>query len=308
MYKMDGDACCLLKHVHDLCASITANLRSLSTVTCVEDAVASVRYATQQDAWNVVTRHKEAGFWTQSVVMATGAHPKSLNVHEAYAHVRVIPLEQTFKGASAIQQHVTAEDVVGVFGNSHSGMVVLRNLLEMAHGPRQVFSFAKAPPKYAVYKGDWILHDNTGLKGASATWARSVYENADAEPRLAKILLDASNGAAFADAMAQCTKVVYAVGYEPNPLPVIWVDDEKIAAVRILYDDRGTGQLYVLPPPPPPNSEEGGESASGTKLFLKGAFGIGIAFPQRVIDRFGNEEYAVGLYKFLNFLKRNTIS
>jgi hypothetical protein len=41
----------------------------------------------------------------------------------------------------------------------------------------------------------------------------------------------------------------------------------------------------------------------GRSSDIPGLFGAGIAFPERVVDPHGNEEYAVGFWKFMKFLK-----
>lgn len=37
---------------------------------------------------------------------------------------------------------------------------------------------------------------------------------------------------------------------------------------------------------------------------VQGLFGAGIAFPEKVVDKEKNVEYAVGLFKFKNYLER----
>ena len=43
---------------------------------------------------------------------------------------------------------------------------------------------------------------------------------------------------------------------------------------------------------------------NGDQEYLDGLFGAGIAYPERVTDRVGNVESAVGWFKFMTFLKR----
>jgi hypothetical protein len=49
---------------------------------------------------------------------------------------------------------------------------------------------------------------------------------------------------------------------------------------------------------------ESGGFVDGEGRVLRGLYGAGIAFPERVVDPYGNVEYAVGLYKFMKFVKR----
>jgi hypothetical protein len=41
---------------------------------------------------------------------------------------------------------------------------------------------------------------------------------------------------------------------------------------------------------------------------IPGLFGAGIAFPERVVDPHGNEEYAVGFWKFMKFAQNASYS
>ncbi len=69
-----------------------------------------------------------------------------------------------------IHQHCDKEETVAVFGSSHSAMLVLQNLLE--NKIKRVINFYQSALRYAVYLDDWILFDDTGLKGPTAEWAR----------------------------------------------------------------------------------------------------------------------------------------
>ena len=66
---------------------------------------------------------------------------------------------------------VSADDVIGVIGSSHSGVLALMNLLQMKNGPR-VINFYRSPLRYAIYLEDGrIAYDNTGLKVGAAVIA-----------------------------------------------------------------------------------------------------------------------------------------
>ncbi|GKZ35502.1 hypothetical protein AbraIFM66950_006164 [Aspergillus brasiliensis] len=80
---------------------------------------------------------------------------------------------------------------VAVVDNSHSGVLVVRNLYEIAEsGERALRSinFHRRPIRYAIYTDDGIF-DNTGLKGATAEWAREVLEK-DPDPDILQSVCD----------------------------------------------------------------------------------------------------------------------
>lgn len=81
-----------------------------------------------------------------------------------------------------------------------------------------------------------------------------------------------------------CDYIVQAVGYTRETLPVLSKNGEPLA----VGFDHDSGRFH-----------EPGQSSD-----IPGLYGAGIAFPERVVDPSGNEEYAVGFWKFMKFLKR----
>lgn len=68
-----------------------------------------------------------------------------------------------------LSKHVNKNDTVAVFGSSHSAILILANLLKLE---AKVVNFYRSPHLYAVDMGDWLLFDNTGLKGYAAEGAK----------------------------------------------------------------------------------------------------------------------------------------
>lgn len=63
--------------------------------------------------------------------------------------------------------------------------------------------------------GQWILRDNTGLKGSVADWAKLHLESPEARwrvPGLERVCMYPEPDKAFGRALPGCTKIVYAVG------------------------------------------------------------------------------------------------
>lgn len=152
---------------------------------------------------------------------------------------------------------------MGVFGSSHSAVLVLANLAKA----KQIHNFYRSPHLYAVEMGNWILFDNTGLKGFAAGWAR---EHLDGHlPKNLKRTL--VSDPTFKEVLAMCTKVIYAVGFEKRAIPII---------------------------EPYPNATY----QENVGVIAPGIFGLGIAYPQAQLDPFGHKEYRVGLWKFMDYL------
>ena len=102
---------------------------------------------------------------------------------------------------------------VAVFGSSHSSMIVLPHLLR--HPVAKVINFYRSPLKYAVYLDDWILFDDSGLKGRAAVWARENIDGVLSGPSGAV----SGRGPEFEEKLAECDRAVYTVGLERRALP-----------------------------------------------------------------------------------------
>lgn len=138
----------------------------------------------------------------------------------------------------------------------------------------------------------WILRDNTGLKGLAADFARAQLEDgvlgtSPAGQVVEKV--DCGNGKEaemYGKYLPECSHIVHAVGFTRDPLPQLVKAGRPLA----MEFDHESGQFH--------------EQAGGKAI--PGLFGAGIAFPERVVDPYGNVEYAVGFFKFMKFLKKVT--
>ena len=252
--SMDPHDTCILKDVVAPLQWITNTL--VKSVQTMRSDVTSVRR--EEDGWLLQTPVRNLS--AKNVVLAIGAEPRQLPYPAPS-----ITLEDAFD-VGRLKKTVHRGDVVGVFGSSHSAILAVRNLLEAGAG--RVINFSRSPLRYAVDYGDWILYDNTGLKGETARWAERDLPKVP-EDRLLRVGADDATVRRF---LPQCAKIVYGVGFEPRSLRVDGADLTK-------YDQ-----------------------TSG--VIAPGLFGCGIAFPERVVDRAGNIELNVGVLKFAKYLDR----
>ena len=87
----------------------------------------------------------------------------------------------------------------------------------------------------------------------------------------------------YREHLPQCTHVIQAIGFHQNEIPVLERDRTEL---EMKYN----------------HTTGGFEDKKGKKV--KGLYAAGIAWPERVVDPEGNVEYAVGLWKFMTYLKR----
>src|SRR5581483_101334 len=208
--------------------------------------------------WRIETHQQE--LLSKNVILAVGAIPKKLS----YPDLQEIPLEVVLDPEKLAKQ-LLDDATVAVFGSSHSTMSALPNLLR--HPVKRVINFYRSPLRYAVYLDDWILFDDSGLKGRAAVWARENIDGTHPD-RLERCLVSSPD---FEEKLAACDRVVYTVGFERRTLP----------------ETKQWGQLEYNP---------------NNGILAPGLFGLGIAFPARAVDRYGYVEYRVGLKKFMDHL------
>ncbi len=136
------------------------------------------------------------------------------------------------------------------------------------------------------------------MKGAVAIWARENLEEAVLPSSPVARYLDKVSTSRdreqedYRKGLPDCQFVIQAIGYSPNELPSIKREGERLGGnghaktAALLYDHVNGGFV----------------DAKGEKV--RGLYGAGIAWPERVVDPEGNVEFAVGLWKFMNYLKK----
>ena len=252
--EVNPDETCALALVADPLVWVTRQL--CEQVHVFETTATSLALHKRQ--WRIETQQQEVV--SDNVVLAVGAVPKSLS----YPHLDEIPVEVALDPEKLAGQPLEGA-TVAVFGSSHSSMIVLPNLLR--HPVERVINFYQGPLKYAIYLDDWILFDDTGLKGRAAQWARENIDGVYPE-RLERCWVSSPE---FDDKLKACDRVVYTVGFERRKLPE-------------------TPQWGSLPY----NQQNG--------IIAPGLFGLGIAFPEYAEDPYGFGQHRVGLKKFMDYL------
>lgn len=255
--QLDPDKTCELSIAAEPLQWITDNLRR--EVTSLVDKAIHLKLT--QRHWEV-TFEKNDKLYAKNVILAMGAEPKSLS----FPFIEEVGLE-TALHPEKLASAVSSNDTIAVFGSSHSAIIIIRTLLENC-SVKKVINFYRDPLRYAVIFPDWILFDDTGLKGTTAQWAR---ENIDGQlpDKLERVISNESN---LKEILPTCQKAIYAVGFEKRQIIV-----EGMTSLKY-------------------NEQSG--------IIAPGLFGLGIGFPESKADPFGTIEYRVGLWKFMEYLHR----
>ncbi|KAJ5752411.1 hypothetical protein N7520_009328 [Penicillium odoratum] len=301
MAKLDQEKPCHLHYAADMIRGLTDGLMKRDDVYPCRGFVTAANLADRASTSKWIVRVKrddstdEVEIETSRLILCTGSHPTNIPVPVPGLDIECLDLDTVLKPSELAQILPTTQPTtVAVVGASHSAILALLNLVNLArstHPHLRVKWFTRHPLRYAEYKDGWILRDNTGLKGSAAEFARNQLEDerlptSSAGEVITKI--DCAGGEARESAqyhahLPGCSFIVQAVGFTRDPLPQLVKGGSPLA----LEFDHETGHFHEL----------------GNGPVIPGLFGAGIAFPQRVVDPYGNVEYAVGFFKFMKFLK-----
>ncbi|OJJ98665.1 hypothetical protein ASPACDRAFT_61390 [Aspergillus aculeatus ATCC 16872] len=290
---MDPNSTCHLSIAGEMICMLIEGLLARPEV---EKLTATVEEAhLEKNIWTLTTTPPSPNpITTARTILSTGAHPRTPTTHQKYnPNLHQLDLDTCMR-RSLLPNLLPRNQpsTIAVIGNSHSGILVVRNLYELAQSsPNQhaikILNFHRRPIRYAIYTDEGIIFDNTGLKGATAEWAREVLERSP-DPEIVEFVDDGEDEeAAFREWLPRCTHVVWAVGYERGPIPRVYVEGRRVDG-SLEFDMRSSGFRV-----------RGWESEE-----VKGLYGTGIAFPEEVEDPEGHVEAAVGVAKFVAFTQR----
>jgi cation diffusion facilitator CzcD-associated flavoprotein CzcO len=232
--------------------------RLLEQVTSVSGLVDEIHLANKQ--WHLTSAKNT--YCADKVILAQGASPKYLN----HKDIETIPFEVAID-SDKLQEVISKEDTIAVFGSSHSAIMIVNYLVNL--GAKRVINFYQSPCRYAVNMGDWILFDNTGLKGKTADFARQFIDGT--LPNNVERYL--SNTENLSQYLPVCNKAIDAVGFE----------------TRSSIKAKGYNQLNHNP---------------HVGIIAPGLFGLGIAYPEIKADPFGQFEHQVGIWKFMSYITK----
>lgn len=201
-------------------------------------------------------------YHARNVILATGATPEVLH----YPDIETLPFDIAID-KNRLGNIVNRNETYAVFGSSHSAIIIVNHLVDL--GVKKIINFYRTPCRYATDMGDWILFDNTGLKGHTAQWARQHIDGILPD-NLVRYISNESNIARF---LPLCDKAIYAVGFKRR---------ESIT-IGDYQHNHYNPHVGIIGP---------------------GLFGLGIAYPEIKPDIFGSVESQVGLWKFMVYLNK----
>jgi len=238
--------------IYHIFADITKYLQT--QVKFQKGHVKELKY--QRNQWYINIKNQHRVDKANKVILATGSHPIELNYQTHLYNTETIPLDLAID-QQKLAEYVDTSDTVAVIGSGQSAVLLLKYLTDLKVD--KIINLHKITLEETV---------NT-LKALTKRWALNFLASKNKNS-----ILRVSNSSVNREKwLPQCTKIIYAVGYERNPLPKI----------------RGTSVDL-----------EANDGILGQNLF-----GVGIAFPATEKDRDGHIIKRVGFTSFTRFLEQH---
>jgi hypothetical protein len=217
-------------------------------VTSYQDNVSSLTW--ENDSWTLcLTDIKQ---YARKVILATGSYPRRLD----YNSPEEIPLDIALD-EDKLKKLVSPDDSIMVIGSAHSAMLILKYLSDIPI--KKIINIYSKLPSYGGY---------AGLLGITAYWTKEVLEE---NPPAMITRLPLAPGVIEAN-KDQCNKIIYAFGYERNPL--------RINGQTNISFDSETGKIAPH------------------------LYGIGIAFPEKYTMEDGAIIDLIGIVFFMEYAQK----
>jgi len=252
----DEDGTCPLGHVFPVLSSFSRRIAQTCT-TSFSTRVTSLHLNSDDKLWTVKTNSNHS-FCGSSVIFIPGAIPRPQPTTN-HSYVDVLDAVQPQHGV--LTTLASSNATVSVVGNSHTAMLIVKNLIE-ADVPK-IRVYQKSPLKHAEHRpGGWVKYDGTGLKGSVSDWVKSYHFRG---VEFVNVPVDENTE----DLIDESDAVIWATGFVRENMPDLMIDGVLMGGMYSEYDGYS------------------GEIAPGL-------FGGGIGFPERWTDPQDHSEYRVG--------------
>ncbi|KAK5109539.1 hypothetical protein LTR62_006890 [Meristemomyces frigidus] len=309
--QLDPQKGCDLSYAADMIMTLTEGLKRTPGVVAQKGNASDAQLDEATGTWTVNVQPDEQArtavglgpVKTQRLVLCTGSSPTATSLAGGAASIPHFDLDDALSPTKmSARLSGMGPTTVSVVGASHSAILVLRNLYNIASTTKsdlKIRWLTRHELRYAEFMQGWILRDNTGLKGEVAAWAKQHLEPENFKKSDVSNYIDAisyekgQEDEVFEKHLPGSDLIVQAIGYTRNATPTLTTIDGK--SIKPEYDHETGGFEY---------SKEANAASKDGLAKLPGMYGAGIAWPERVKDPYGNVEYAVGFFKFMKYVKR----
>lgn len=178
-------------------------------VQFLQDITDYLRARVKSISDNILNIERAVPFWkingasshylASKVILATGCHPKTLDLL-----IPTIPLDDAID-EKKLRKIVNTKDRVLVIGSAHSALLIMKYLSDLKVA--KIINLYTKSPTYGMYGG---------LEGITAWWTKEILEK-NKPQNIDRYVYSAEEAKKQAQ---NCTKVIYAFGYEKTSVPV----------------------------------------------------------------------------------------
>lgn len=307
--ELDQTKGCELSYAADMIVMLTEGLKRTPGIITQQGKVGEAILDETTSKWTVRLDNPNqsetdiSSVQTKRLILCTGSSPTDAPLPGNVSGLPSMDLDDALSPTLMSQKlSPLGPTTISVIGASHSAILVLRNLYNLASSSKpdlRIRWLTRHSLRYAEFMDGWILRDNTGLKGEVAVWAKANLEPEVFDQSPVSKYVDAisyEKGAekeVFEQHLPGSDFVIQAIGYTRDPVPTMKTSSGK--EITPYYDHEKGSFNYV---------RESDCGSIGDLAKLPGVYGAGIAWPERVKDPHGNVEYAVGFFKFMKYIKR----
>ena len=319
---VDQNDSCPLKLFTDQLLDVTQYwLATYPFILAIEGVVKKIRsiantpITSNTYSFHISTKHTQLEqFQTNNIILAHGCDPKipprigCLRTSTFMDKINIIPLSEALDQSRLTKWRNILKPVnVLVFGNAHSGILILRNLENLGWSTENtttVYNIIKHPIVYPIEitvdtecgTKTVELYDQTGIRGIALKWAKqnlqpinktnikilNLNENLDKIEQL----LSSPN-----------TCVIFAIGFKPR-----YIDID----INLDGESNTTNTTTQTPNIKPCYHNEENKFTFNVEngTFAPNVYGLGLAFPETEYHH-NIYECNVGLNEFLNYARKS---
>ena len=226
-------------------------IKKLNRVTLKNDSVKKLIH--KNDIWTLIGNQEYIG---EKIVLCVGSIHKKLNYD-----IAEIPIETALNPLKLNSLDIKNKRIV-VFGNSHSGILILKNLYEL--GCRDITNIIRGATKIPYFNDNNVeIYQESGIRGIGLEWAtKNLIPENKTHIKIIK----------FNDIKSiSADLVIYSIGLKPRDIDIVYNGE-----------------------PLKRNSD-----FNETGLLGKNLYGMGVAYPKFYILN-NNIEYEIGMGGFLD--------
>lgn len=235
---------------------ITSHIKSLDRVKTINDYISTINY--QQEIWKLVGNSNTHE--CKNIILTTGSIHRKLDYKIPEIPIKTALNPHKLKTLDIINKNIT------VFGNSHSGILILKNLNDL--GCKNITNIIQSPTKIPYVNDKGIeIYPESGIRGIGLDWVKNnmIPENKT----------DITINYYDPNKTISSDYVIYAIGLTRHKL-IININGK-------VYD---MDDLVIK------------DNFNKTGLLGPNLYGLGSGFPRKFILN-GNIEYEIGMWGFL---------